>query len=325
MGHLTKEQRYTIEVLKGKGISQKEIADTIGRSKSVVSRELNRNCDKRNGSYSYEQAHRKYESRLDDKPRRKSFTSNIRQYVNQKLVDKFSPEQIVGEAKLLGIPIVSHERIYQHVWTDKRKGGDLFTHLRTQGKRYRKRGSAKDNRGIIKDRVDISERPQVVEEKNRFGDLEIDTIIGKDHKGAIVTINDRAMGLLRMKKLSGKDAQELADKTIELLQEWKPMLHTITSDNGKEFACHAQIGKALGVDFYFAKPYHSWERGANENINGLIRQYIPKKTNFDDVTDEYVKFVEDELNNRPRKRYGYKTPNEVFNTFVDNRKVAFET
>ena len=205
------------------------------------------------------------------------------------------------------------------------KGGDLFIHLRTQGKRYRKRGSAKDNRGIIKDRVDIGERPQVVEEKNRFGDLEIDTIIGKDHKGAIVTINDRAMGLLRMKKLSGKDAQELADKTIELLQEWKPMLHTITSDNGKELACHAQIGKALGVDFYFAKPYHSWERGANENINGLIRQYIPKKTNFDDLTDEYVKFVEDELNNRPRKRYGYKTPNEVFNTFVDNRAVAFET
>lgn len=158
--------------------------------------------------------------------------------------------------------------------------------------------------------MSIEERPEEVDAKERIGDLEIDTIIGKDRKGAILTINDRVTGNVKIRKLAGKNAQRLAEATVESLSDWKPFLKTITSDNGKEFASHRFIAEELGIDFYFAHPYHSWERGANENLNGLIRQYIPKKADFDTISEEYIAFVENELNNRPRKRFGYQTPKE---------------
>ena len=231
---------------------------------------------------------------------------------------KLSPEQIIGRAKKEGKACVSHERIYQYVWLDKKNGGSLYLHLRTQGKKYRKRGNSKDKRGKITGRIDISQRPGIVEKRERFGDFEIDTIIGQNHKGAIVTINDRATGLLKMRKLESKNAEFLAEQTIEVLKPYQYFLHTITSDNGKEFAAHQKISEALNCDFYFAKPYHSWQRGSNENLNGLIRQYIPKKTNFENLTDEYIQWVEDQLNHRPRKRFGFLNPIEIF-----NQKVAF--
>jgi len=320
MSHLTLEQRYTIEVLLNQGFSQKDIANFINRDKSVVSREIRRNRDERSGQYRKDLAQRKYEKRLFDKPKKIYFTDAIRTMVEEKLSQKLSPEQIVGICKKADIACVSVERIYQHIWKDKKKKGNLHEHLRTGGKRYRKRGSGKDSRGIIKDRIPIGERPPEVEEKQRFGDLEIDTIIGKNHKGAIVTINDRATGMLKMKKVDSKEAQAVKEAALELLKEWKPYLHTITADNGKEFALHKSISEELDIAFYFATPYQSWERGANENLNGLIRQYIPKKTNFETVSDDFVLYVEEELNNRPRKRYNYESPKSMF-----NQKVAFVT
>lgn len=320
MSHLTQEQRYTIGSMKQEGYSQKEIAVVIGKSASVVSRELQRNCDKRSGEYRPVLAQKKCEQRHKEKAKKCYFTKEIQSYVEEKLALKYSPEQIKGEANRLGKSCVSAERIYQYVWADKRKGGKLYEHLRTQGKRYRKRGSAKDKRGIIPHRRDISERPTVVEEKSRIGDLEIDTIIGANHKGAILTINDRRTGMLIMRKLSGKNAQELAEKTVDALQEWKPFLHTITADNGKEFAEHLYIAQQLNIDFFFATPYHSWERGANENLNGLIRQYIPKKANFDDYSDQFINFVQEQINNRPRKRHGFEPPNTVH-----HQQIAFIT
>jgi len=301
--------------------SRNEICESIGKSKSVLSREIARNADKRSGRYEAGLAQRKCIERHLEKPKRQTFTPVIKQYVEDQLALKFSPEQIVGFARKEGVDCVSHERIYQHLWTDKRKKGRLFEHLRTQGKRYRKRGAAKDRRGVIKDRVDISQRPLVVEKRERVGDLEIDTIIGKNHQGAIVTINDRATGMVKMAKLASKDAEELAKATIELLQGWKPFIHTITTDNGKEFAAHKMISESLDIDFFFARPYHSWERGSNENLNGLIRQYIPKKTDFSTITNTYVKHVENELNNRPRKRFNFDTPNEIYKKKI----VAFMT
>jgi IS30 family transposase len=270
--------------------------------------------------YSAELAQRKYDARQKGKEKACHFTPEIQMYVEEKLSKKLSPEQIVGVAKREGVSCVSHERIYQHVWRDKKKGGKLHKHLRTGGKKYRKRGALKDKRGILPNRVPICERPQVVEQRERLGDLEIDTIIGLNHQGAIVTINDRASGMLKMKKLNGKDAGELSEKVIEILQDWQPFLKTITSDNGKEFAQHERMAQALGIDFFFAQHYHSWQRGSNENLNGLIRQYIPKKTDFNTITDEYVQFVENELNNRPRKRFDFLTPVHIFNL-----KVAFTT
>jgi IS30 family transposase len=325
MSHLNQEQRYMIATLKSKGKTQQEIAELIGKDKSVVSRELSRNCDKRNNEYKCDLAQRKYQNRLKEKRKSHKFTIEMKQEIDKQLAKKFSPEQIVGNAKRQGQLMVSHERIYQHIWEDKRVGGSLYEHLRSQGKKYRKRGSSKDKRGMIKNRIDIEMRPTIVEEKVRVGDLEIDTMIGKNHQGAIVTINDRVSGMLKMKLLASKDSNELANQTIEILEEWQPYLKTMTSDNGKEFAEHEKISRALNVSYYFAKPYHSWERGANENLNELIRQYIPKKTDFSTLTDEYVKWVEDELNNRPRKRHEFQTPIEVFNTFTKNQPVAFNT
>lgn len=305
------------------GYNQTEIAKTIGRDKSVVWREINRNCDERNGVYKHDLANRKYVYRQKYKRKKKFFTESVKSYVESSLEQKFSPEQIAGKAKKEGVECVSAERIYQHIWRDKKLGGKIFEDLRTQGKRYRKRGAGKDKRGIIVGRRDISERPQVVENRERIGDLEIDTIIGKHHQGAIVTINDRVSGMLKMKKLESKNAEQLAVETIKLLSDWKEFLHTMTSDNGKEFAAHNTISDALGIDFFFAEPFHSWQRGSNENLNGLIRQYIPKQTDFSTITDEYVAYVENELNNRPRKRHNFETPNYVFNKLRNQGKVAF--
>lgn len=294
--------------MKEAGHEQQHIAVAIGKSSSAVCRELRRNRDQRNDAYRADLAARKCAVRKKEKAKAERFTPAMRAYVEDLLARKYSPEQIVGVAKGEKRLIVSHERIYQHVWNDKKQGGSLHTHLRTRGKRYRKRGAAKDSRGIIIGRVDIDQRPAIVEKRKRFGDLEMDTIIGKNHKGAIVTINDRATGLLRMRKVASKEAQGVAQAAIAALKPWKHLLHTATSDNGKEFALHQRMADKLQLDFFFAKPYHSWERGSNENLNGLIRQYIPKKTDFSQLSDEFIQFVEDELNNRPRKRFGFRSP-----------------
>lgn len=323
MKHITVEQRYTISVMKQQGYKQKAIADAINKDKSVISRELKRNSDKRSKRYNWEQAHRKMERRKQEKPHVEKFTLTIKDRVDSMLAMDYSPEQIVGRLKLEGVNCVSHERIYQYVWDDKKRGGRLHLHLRRKGRKYRKRGSAKDSRGIIKDRVDISKRPAIVDEKIRFGDLEIDTIIGKNHKGAILTINDRLTSKVWIRKLTGKDAVDLANKAIETLLPYKHMIKTITADNGKEFAEHIKIASALDVSVFFARPYHSWERGANENTNGLIRQYIPKKTDFDTIDEQYINKVEHILNNRPRKKLGFLSPNEFFTLFLLNKKVAF--
>ena len=322
MKHLTVEQRYLISILKEQGSSQKKIAKMIGKDKSVVSRELSRNCDQRSGKYNYELAQRKYRQRIEQKPQHIRFTPEVKEYVKKGIEEDLSPEQIVGIATKEGKVCVSHECIYQHIWADKKQGGKLYEHLRTQGKRYRKRGSKKDRRGIIPNRVDIDQRPSVVEEKKRFGDWEIDTVIGKNHKGALVTMNDRKTGLVKIKKVVNKEAETVAKSAIEAMMPFKKLLHTITADNGKEFALHQKISEALKISFYFAKPYHSWERGANENTNGLIRQYFPKKTDFATITDEQVQWVEDKLNNRPRKRLDFLTPNQIYN---QTEKVAFTT
>jgi len=219
MKHLTVAQRYTISVMKQKGYTQKQISELIGKDKSTISRELRRNCDGRSKEYRHDLAQRKCDQRHHTKPKKVRFTEQIREYVDILLRKDYSPEQIVGVAKRYNMDCVSHERIYQYIWADKKAKGSLFTHLRRKGRRYRKRGAAKDSRGIIKDRIDISQRPAIVNEKTRLGDLEIDTIIGKNHQGAILTINDRVSSYLWMAKLNGKNADELAIKAVEILKK----------------------------------------------------------------------------------------------------------
>lgn len=325
MSHLTLAQRYTIEVMYNSGYTQIEIANAICKNKSVVSREFKRNCDMRSGDYRHDLAQRKYNKRQKEKPKKIHFTTKVKEDVEVFLREDYSPEQVVGTLKKQGKATVSVERIYQHIWEDKKQKGTLYTHLRNQGRRYRKRGNQKDNRGIIKNRIDIDNRPQIVENRSRFGDLEVDLIIGKNHKQAIVTINDRASGMLKMSKVSSKKAEEVSKVIIEELQDWKPYIKTMTADNGKEFAEHELVAEELNIDHYFAKPYHSWERGSNENLNGLIRQYFKKSTDFSQLTDHQIKQIELKINNRPRKRFNYENPIFVMNQLLFNQKVAFVT
>lgn len=322
MSHLTLSQRYEISIYHQQKLSMSSIAEKIGTHKSTVSRELKRNSDGRNGQYKADLAQRKADIRHQDKNKNQSFTKEIQKFVVLYLKQDYSPEQIVGYAKRISTPCVSIERIYQFIWKDKDQGGLLYKHLRTKGKKYKKRSNLYNGRGQIVERVDITQRPKIVDQKERFGDLEIDLVIGANHNGALLTINDRATGMLKMKHIKSKQAKVIENNTIELLEEWSPFIHTITSDNGKEFANHTQIAQQLNIDYFFAKPYHSWERGANENLNGLVRQYFPKKSNFDRIQQSQVKKVEEILNNRPRKRYQYLTPNEVFVNAINNNGIV---
>ena len=323
MKHLTVEQRYAIYTMLQIPMTQKDIALAIGVHKSTISRELKRNCDMRSGKYIMDLAQRKAAQRKAEKLHKEVFTTGMQRQAKKLLKRGFSPEQIAGRSKINGKAMVSHETIYRWIWEDKRGGGALYKLLRRQGRKYAKRGSKNAGRGFIPNRVDIDERPQVVELKERFGDLEIDTIIGKNHKGAILTINDRATSRVWIRKLTGKEAVPVAKITAWALSKVKHLIHTITADNGKEFAKHEEIAQKLEINFYFCKPYHSWERGANENTNGLIRQYIPKGTDFSEVTNKQIKRIENILNNRPRKRLGYLTPNEKFKQIINQNLVAF--
>jgi transposase, IS30 family len=320
MSHLTAAQRYTISVMYAQNFLQTQIAETIGKSPAVICRELKRNS-REDGLYDCDFAQAKYKNTLKTKPRAVVFTETVEELVKEGLGNQWSPEQISQTAQSKGVFCVSHETIYQYVWKDKANGGKLYENLRNQGKRNRKRGAEKDKRGSIKDRVSIHERPTVVDEKTRVGDWEGDTIIGKNHKGAILTTNERKSGFLLIAKLGGKHATDLAAKMVEVLSPYKSVCHTMTFDNGKEFAQHTDISKALDVSVYFADPYASWQRGANENTNGLIRQYIPKKTDFDTISDERLQEIQDLINNRPRKRLDWKTPNEVFHQLAG---IAFD-
>lgn len=324
MSHFTVEQRYKLEILLQQNVSKTAISLELNKHISSIYREINRNSDARNCVYKGNLAIRKCNKRHTEKPKNQCFTPEIKAYIKELLREDLSPEQIYGKSLKDNISCVSIETIYKFIWHDKKQAGTLYTHLRNRGKTYRKRGASKDKRGQIVGRIGIENRPKEVDEKQRFGDLEIDLVIGKDHKGALLTINDRATGMLQMKKIESKDAEIVKNATIELLENWKPFIQTITSDNGKEFAKHKAISQALDVDYYFANAFCSWERGANENLNGLVRQYFPKGSDFGLITSEQVKKVVEKLNNRPRKRHQFATPNEVYlQKLINNKEFAF--
>jgi len=321
---ITEEQRYTIESMLKQGYSNAKIGRVIGVDRSNIGRERKRNCDARSKKYISELAERKRLKRQRERFRAIKFTPELQEECENLLRQDYSPEQVSGVLKKQGKKHVSHERLYKYIWNDKKASGDLYLHLRRQGRKYQKRGSNKKYRGIT-GRVDIKHRPTIVKARERFGDLEVDLIIGKNHKGAILTINDRASGVLKMCKVPSKEAEVVSKAMCILLEEWSPYISTITSDNGREFADHISVTEQLNVPFFFATPYHSWERGSNENINGLVRQYIPKKTDLATISDDNIKEIETILNNRPRKRYNYETPIFVMNQLLFNQNVAFVT
>ena len=319
MSHITLGQRYTIEVMLQRGYKQIDISRSIGKDKSVISREIKRNCDNRSSNYRSELAQKKYDQRQGNKPKQIKFTEEVRCYVEQKLKEKWSPEQISKTVTQVDLVMVSHERIYQHIIQDKKIKGTLWTNLRRK-KKYRKRCVTEDRRGKLANTKNIRDRPPEVDQRSRYGDYEVDLILGANHKGAILTLNDRKTGIVKMRLLKSKNAKMVSKQIVKALKAERGKIHTITSDNGKEFSEHEYISKSLGIEFYFADPYSSWQRGSNENINGLVRQYFPKKTNFGQLSWRDIKYAETQLNNRPRKRYGFKSPKEEFNLLT---KVAF--
>ena len=311
---LTEEDRIEIYAMKQAGKEQNKIAAKLGVHPSTIGRELSRNTGLR--GYRPKQAqqetlHRRFTARKAVK-----MTPETIDYIESKLQEQHSPEQIAERMKLdpgWHGPAVSHERIYQHIWQDKAHGRMLYKHLRIAGtKQRRKRRNSRNMRGTIKNRVGIEERPKIVERKIRIGDWEGDTVVGKNHQGALVTLVDRKSKLTLIGKVDRYTA-EAVEKTIVSLMELLPRRnYTLTVDNGKEFASHESVAETLRIKVYFADPYSAWQRGLNENTNGLIRQYVPKRSDVRTLTDEQVRHIMNRLNNRPRKSLGYLTPNEVF-------------
>jgi IS30 family transposase len=305
---LTREQRYQIYGLMKEGHTQTQIAANLGYHKSTISRELRRNCSMK-GYRPYQADELAYDRQCE--AYRSRIAWDTWQEVERLLRQDWSPEQIAGRLKLEQQPTVSHECIYLYVYAEKRRGGTLHHHLRSQ-KKQRKRYSGYIRRGQIPNRISIDKRPKIVASKGRFGDWEADTIVGARHKGGILSVVERKSKLTRLCKLATKAAAEMKDNCIALLAPLAAKVHTITVDNGKEFCEHELIAAGLQARVYFAHPYASWERGLNENTNGLVRQYFPKKYEFARIKHKDLQQVEDLLNDRPRKTLGYRTPNEVF-------------
>ena len=310
--HLSLQERYYIEIELKKGSSQNAIAKALNRQQGTISKEISRNKGKR--GYRHKQAHKLANKRHQEKPKSVKMTDEIKQWIKRELeAHQGSPEQIVGRLKLKYQISLHPETIYRYIRQDKKDGGEIFLNLRRKTKPYRKRyGSTTNSSHGIPNRVDIDKRPDVANNRERLGDWEADTIIGKNHKGAILTLDERKSKLRLALPLIGKFAELTKDGIIELLKPFESVVKSITFDNGKEFAKHETVADILGCDTYFAKPYHSWERGQNENANGLLRQYFPKSMELVNIARESVFDAIDRLNNRPKKCLGFKTPYEVF-------------
>ena len=322
--HLTEEERYHIDELLREGHTQSDIAKSLGRAAPTISRELSRNKGKR--GWRPHQADNKAKERLINRG-----ASNVHRtselswaYVIEKLTEEqWSPEQIAGRMKLEGVEPMSHETIYQRILSDKGSGGRLYTHLRCKKQRKKRYGSKDAGRGCIPNRVDIEKRPAIVDSRKRVGDWEGDTIIGSHKGGAVIaSMVERKSRLTVLAKSPDKTTKSVIHGIINKMKPVKESIKTITFDNGKEFSSHADLTNHFGADIFFARPYHSWERGLNENTNGLVRQYFPKRVPFDNIDEKEIQNVADKLNSRPRKCLGYKTPYEVFKKLAGKQGVA---
>ena len=313
--HLSQAERYQIHALMKAGHDQSQIANLLDRHKSTISRELSRNTGSR--GYRPKQACEMSADRAQHSRNAPTVEPWVREAACALLCIQWSPEQIASQ-----LPI-SHETVYQHVYADKAQGGTLWKHLRCQKQKRKRYASGRDRRGQIPNRRPLSERPLHIEARRQVGHWECDTVIGASHKGAVVTMVERKSGYAVMTKVEKKTSELVSSAIVDKLQPLAARVKTLTFDNGKEFAGHAQIDQQLQSTAYFARPFASWERGSNENLNGLLRQYVPKKRAMSTVTDEEIRMIQNRLNNRPRKRLGFKTPAEVFHQSL--KRVALRT
>jgi len=313
--HLSQAERYQIHAFMKAGYDQSQIAKVLDRNKSTISRELSRNTGSR--GYRPKQDCEMSVDRSQNSRNASTVASWVKDEANALLRVQWSPEQIASK-----LPI-SHETVYQHVYADKAQGGALWKNLRCQKQKRKRYAGGRDRRGQIPNRRPLSERPLQIEARKQVGHWECDTVIGANHKGAVVTMVERKSGYGVIAKVTNKTSELVSSAIVDKLKPMAVRVKTLTFDNGKEFAAHAHIDAQLQSTTYFARPFASWERGSNENFNGLLRQYIPKKRSMSTVSDEEIKMIQNRLNNRPRKRLGFKTPAEVFHQSL--KRVALRT
>lgn len=312
---LTYEERVMLSTLRQQGLSVREIAGKLGRHFSTVYREIQRNsCTHMDGAYRPSKAERRTRARRSRSRRNRHYEDMDFLLIRKLLRKKWSPEQIAGHIRRFKLMErhISHETIYQYIWRDKANGGTLWTHLRQSTKQRRKRYRAYDSRGRLANKRHISERPKTVETRRYRGHWEIDTVMGTGTTDCIVTILERKSGFIQIGKLPDRSTQSLNKKVIRLIGRDPLSFRTITADNGTEFHQYRKVEEKTGVKFYFANPHHSWERGSNENANGLIRQYLPKGMSMCSLTQTECDRIAAKLNSRPRKRHKYKTPEEIY-------------
>jgi transposase, IS30 family len=310
---LTLGERYMLAALRKQGFNQSQIARALGRHRSTISREIRRNRTRADGRYRAFTAQERTNGRRSRSRRNSRFTAKDFSLVEQLLCRQWSPEQVSGHLARTGQLTISHETIYRHVWRDKREGGLLYTHLRGARKRRRKRYGAYDSRGKLAGKRPISERPAEVETRSRTGHWEIDTVMGTGSLDCIVSLVERKSGLVIIGKLEDRTTHSLNKRVLHLINRQPCPFQTITADNGTEFHDYKEIEERTNVTFYFATPHHSWERGSNENANGLIRQYLPKGKSMAGLSQHQCNAIARKINMRPRKRLGFRTPLECFN------------
>lgn len=302
-----------ISALRRQGLNQSEIARNIGCHRSTICRELKRNGSRARGHYRPSKAIELTSGRRSRSRRNQQFGAIHYRRVRALLDRQWSPEQVSGHLRKHQLLSISHETIYRYIWADRRAGGNLYLQLRGARKRRRKRYGYYDSRGRLAGKRHISERPACVQHRRRIGHWEIDTVMGTGSKHCIVSMVERKSGYLLIGKLKARTTQETTMRTVGLVRRHRDRVETITADNGTEFHDYAAIECATGTTFYFATPHHSWERGTNENTNGLIRQYLPKGTSMTRLTQPHCNAIAKQLNTRPRKRLDYRTPEECFN------------
>ena len=309
---LTPDERYMLAALRTQGLNQAQMARSLGRHRSTIGREFRRNCSRSDGHYRPSKAQERTNGRRSRSRRNQRFTRQDFALVEGLLCRQWSPEQVAGHLARTGQLAISHETIYRHVWRDKKEGGLLYTHLRGARKRRRKRYGAYDSRGRLAGKRLISERPPEVETRSRVGHWEADTVMGTGSKECIVTLVERKTGLVLIGKLSDRTKELFNRRVLRLIRHNEGAFETITADNGTELHGYERIEERTGAVFYFARPYHSWERGSNENANGLIRQYLPKGESMAGLSQQQCNAIARKLNTRPRKRLGFKTPLECY-------------
>jgi IS30 family transposase len=309
---LTQDERYRITALLGLGLSRSEVARRLGRSASTVCRELKRNRTHHDGSYRAAKAFQYAMARRRRCRRGPRFGTAQMQLVEALLRKKYSPEQISATLKKQGKLSISHETIYRHILADKKRGGILYKNTRIMAKLCRKRYNGHDSRGVMPGKRHISERPDAVEHRKQMGHWEGDTVIGRDKRNCVLTMVERSTGFSVVMKLRARSAEQVTKAALLVIARHCRKFKTITFDNGTEFHSYAKLEARFPVTCYFATPYHSWERGSNENFNGLFRQYVPKGTCMSTLTQRECDRIAFEINTRPRKRYGFISPKELY-------------